>query len=370
MEEMSQFIGDIAPFFWGRPISYVDIGFSGTSVVESIIESRLTIQEVHLVADRSYSVSIAKWKDAAKWKDLQCEGTRSFIKPENIHLYYSSEGHRVKSEVLDTDAAQVSLDLHSQALDSFIESLALVSPSVVKINADVVGLRFLEDAKEWLSGQPLHVLVVEAGLSNKNQQPLPGAFDSLLGECGYRIFKVYSSECQEESHSPFPEKISVVYMSDAFVQNNPYRIVQELLRVQEECQQLQAEKQLLEQESQIAKKKNELLIAQLAQVQERLEEAAFNAATVVHRRRENVNTSRSPSSYGYDALAEILSSFKYCFIDIFVRAIKEPGRNTLLAPYRLLQLLGEEVLIRDAKERRKERLGLISQQCSTEKLVG
>lgn len=359
MEEISQFAGDIAPFFWDQPISFIDVGFGDTNVIDSMLASRLRVQHLHLLADHSQFTSLVEWKKA-----------RSRIEQEKIHLQCSSGDHSATCEVVDSDGAKSTVGLYSQSLESLIESLPIDKASVVRINADKVDVRLLEDAREWLSDQPLNMIVVEVGLLNENQQDFPRAFDCLLGECGYRIMNVYSNKPQEAAQSPLLEKISVAYISEVFLQSNPYRIVRELLNVQKECQQLQLEKRLLEQDSQIAKKKHGLLIAQLAQVQNQLEEAALSKAKSGMRDRQERNTTNKLALHRYDALVEILTSFKYCFIDIFVRAIKEPGRNTVLMPYRLVKLIGEEVLIRDAKERRKERLGLISQQCSTEKLVG
>lgn len=70
-----------------------------------------------------------------------------------------------------------------------------------------------------------------------------------------------------------------------------------------------------------------------------------------------------------NALADIMSSFKYQVVDLVVTAIKRPGWKAIRLPYDLMKMTIQELVTKDAKDVRKEKLGFQSKRVSIDKRI-
>lgn len=225
---LGEFIQDIEPFFYGKRMTYVDVGAFTGGVYDSIVNSNLSIREAHLFEP-----------NPASYTKLQVKATA--LNKKNVHLYNVAVGKgtgslRLKpnegmSSIIHDDSEN-SLDyveVKSTSLDELAKELTENRISLLKIDVEGYELDVLKGAKDILSNQNVDMIYIEAGMSkNGVQQCYYRDIDDVLEECGYKVFRIYEQMFEWIEDSPLLRRVNIAYMSSNFAEKNPFRLVNEI----------------------------------------------------------------------------------------------------------------------------------------------
>lgn len=230
---LEEFIEDIEPFFYGKRITYVDVGAFKGVVYKSLLHSRLKIRESHLFEANPLNFEALK-------SSLSSLGKGNF----NIHNLALSEVEQDLKISLNEDMSKIivgenSIDLCSVAsvrsttLDSYMGILPQQHISLLKIDVEGFEKKVLAGAQGLLSNQYVDVIYIEAGMDKTNsQQCYYRDIDDIMSKYGYRIFRIYEQMFEWMKDSPLLRRVNIAYMSESFANNNPYRVSLELFALE------------------------------------------------------------------------------------------------------------------------------------------
>ena len=227
--DVDLFVKDIYPFFYGKKITYVDVGAFEGSVFLAFMRNGLAIREAHLFEPnnksfKKLSENVSKAKTRKKLYNLALldepgmvqflsSGSMTKLLNNSSVQNYSSESFVVHCEILD-NLADIFTDRHIHLL---------------KVDVEGSELAFLNGAKSLLQSQAIDVIYIEAGFSDGNtQQTNFEDIKSFLTHCDYHIFKFYEQKNQWINNSPLLRRANVAFMSKAFADANPLTVVHEL----------------------------------------------------------------------------------------------------------------------------------------------
>ena len=241
---IDSFLEDIAPFFYQRRITYVDVGaFNGTTF-ERVLESGLQVREAHLVEPNSRALNRAKTR-AAKFtgNSVDYHNMAMGARAGRVRMHAAKTMTRVVSEV-DGDAAAPTedsglFDVECSTLDLLSASFSEGRVSILKIDVEGFELQVLEGARTLLAEQRADCIYIEAGLSRAGrQQCYYRDIEDALREHGYQIFRIYEQQHEWMEDSPLLRRVNVAFFSRRFAEGNPYRLTRELVQARSELEQL------------------------------------------------------------------------------------------------------------------------------------
>jgi FkbM family methyltransferase len=233
---LGEMIKDLEPFFYGRRLTYVDIGAYVGDVYLKFASSNLKIREAHLFEPNPHT-----------YQEL-VEKTFVTAKSISIHHYQmalgsSDESLRIRlaasmSKVTECNVTDVlsnanleSATIPATTLDKFIDNITDKQIHILKIDVEGFEESVLRGATETLKNQHVDVLIIEVGFNPLGtQQSYYTGIDHLLVNFNYRLFKIYEQVYEWISDSPLLRRANFVYMSEKFAKSNPYRVTHELQR--------------------------------------------------------------------------------------------------------------------------------------------
>lgn len=248
---VDQFIRDIEPFFYGRSLTYVDVGAFTGKVFRKMMNSQLNISEVHLFEPNP--ISFAKLKALAS----KVVGRRS-ISMHNLALgnergrlsmhackdmtraLYQLD-HSIDSDrTCVNDASNFAVDCVT--LDEVAETFTEARIDLLKIDVEGFEAKVLVGASALLQSQRVDVIYLEAGANPEGrQQCYYREIDDILAQAGYQLFRIYEQKNEWRTDSPKLRRMNLAYFSSRFADNNPYRLTRELFDVRDQCNRLEEE---------------------------------------------------------------------------------------------------------------------------------
>jgi FkbM family methyltransferase len=237
--EIDDMLVDIAPFFYGRSLTYVDVGaFVGEVFLKLSSAKEIKIREAHLFEPNP--ASFVKLKDNVK--DVKASSLHCY----NIGISSESRTHtflaansmtKVIDEIVDDRDVSGAFRVACRPLDDFLEVVTDRHIDILKIDVEGKELDIIAGAKEILRRQAVDFIYIELGLNlHGTQQTYLGDVDRVLQEFGYRIFKIYEQKNEWQKDSPLLRRCNVAYMSAKFADANPLSAVLEIHKLRKEIE--------------------------------------------------------------------------------------------------------------------------------------
>lgn len=229
---VSQFIRDIAPFFYKRKITYVDVGaFIGKVFLEFSCSKHLDVREAHLFEPNPKSFSILE-NEVAKVKKVQSVHAYN-LGLSDVASEKTFSAAKSMTKIVERDAnfegATQTFRCKVETLDTRIGSITDRHINILKIDVEGFEIPVLKGAAKTLSEQGIDVIYIEVGFDAKGtQQTYFAAIDEMLQALGYRVFKIYEQRNEWISDSPWLRRCNFAYMSKSFSDRNPFELTLEL----------------------------------------------------------------------------------------------------------------------------------------------
>lgn len=242
--QIDDFLADISPFFYGKFITYVDIGaYTGEVLSKIVVSKKMSIREAHLYEPNPTSFE--------KLKDNLAE-----IKINSIHLnnFALGETEKISNFITANAMTRIMNDTEGEnttgifpseikTLDSQIKKVTERHIHLLKIDVEGYEMEVLAGAKETLKAANIDIIYIEVGFNKAGtQQTYMGKIDSFLQDLGYRVFKIYEQRNEWIEDSPLLRRCNFAYMSESFSKSNPYKLTKTIAELKTELKQLQQQK--------------------------------------------------------------------------------------------------------------------------------
>jgi FkbM family methyltransferase len=234
--DVDNFIEDITPFFYGKSLTYVDIGACYGDVFFKFHNAKgLKVREAHLFEPNpdNYKALTEKLKKL----DISSIHTYKigvYSKDTILQFLKAKTMTRVLDQLVDENLSSNVFEVNCSPLDSFIDVFTDHHINVLKIDVEGSEVEVLKGAQMLFKEQMVDLIYIELGFNvNATQQVYFGKVDSILQELGYRCFKIYEQKNEWIDDSPLLRRCNFAYMSASFAKSNPYKLVKELQKLRE-----------------------------------------------------------------------------------------------------------------------------------------
>lgn len=240
--QIDGFLSDLAPFFFNKQITYVDVGAYTGEVFQKISESEhIKVREAHLFEPNPESYQ--------KLKD-RVEGMMGFhsIHANNFALSDSDcDANFVAANAMtkmmeESDESLAGTDTFQCRVKPFSSQLERITDGhihLLKIDVEGSELKVLKGARAVLEAQAIDVIYIEVGFNIQGtQQTYIAEIDTFLQRCEYRAFKIYEQKNEWIEDLPWLRRCNIAYMSRRFSEANPYKLTVELTRLRKEIERL------------------------------------------------------------------------------------------------------------------------------------
>jgi len=241
---IEEFIEDMVPFFYGRPLSYVDVGAFHGETFSAIVNSRLPVRESLLIepnpkslvkiqevleqVGESKTVHLQKVAVGAEEKVVQLIDSRGMTKVAH------SDEDKPKN---DMDEGKFTAEC--KTLDTVVSDLSNRHVSILKIDVEGYELEVLKGADNLLSNNDVDVIYIEAGMDAENNQQIHyRKIEDLLNKYEYRVFRFYEQMFEWTEDSPLLRRVNIAFMSSKFARENPYRVSMEVFKLKDDIRAL------------------------------------------------------------------------------------------------------------------------------------
>lgn len=230
---IDEFLKDIAPFFRGQQITYVDAGAFEGHVFRAVASSAMVVGEAHLIEPNpdSYEAmehALAEWEQCPLHTYNLGLGEKKseleFIKNRTMTRVVSPErSSEVTPHPSHVEGQQEEhFTIQSHRLDMLLGNHAQLPIHLLKLDVEGHEIPVLKGARKLLTNQQIDVIYVEAGIDPANtQQTHLFKLDTFLRRYGYRIFRIYEQKHEWPTRSPLLRRVNVAYMSEAFAAQHP-----------------------------------------------------------------------------------------------------------------------------------------------------
>ena len=234
---MKQFILDIEPFFYLRPVTYVDVGAYRGETFAALVASSLAIWEAHLIEPNPESfAALQKAAQSAKSvKQVRCYNLA--LGSQRGTLLLHAAGTMTKVVVGGQDDPEVGgrFEIKSSTLDTLAADLTAGHISILKIDVEGFEEEVLKGAQTLLGAHSVDVVYIEAGIDpNGTQQCYYRNIEDTLAKHRYRLFRIYEQHNEWLEDSPLLRRVNLAFMSETFAARNPYRLSRELFDLRKE----------------------------------------------------------------------------------------------------------------------------------------
>lgn len=246
-----KFLEDMVPFFYGRSLTYVDVGAFKGEVFLEIIKSQLAVQEVHLFEPNPLSFEMLNQSinSDIKLRSLNLYNAAVSSSPGQLRMKAAKSMTKVIEEVephVNNDESRINEDssfvVKCVTLDQISEKFTENHVDILKIDVEGFEPDVLKGAEELLSKQKIDVIYIEAGANPEGvQQSYHRVIDDLLKEKGYRLFRIYEQKHEWKADSPILRRMNLAYFSMRFADSNPYKLTNEIYDLKRKNLELSAE---------------------------------------------------------------------------------------------------------------------------------
>lgn len=237
--EIDDFINDLIPFFYGRSITYVDIGACFGDVFLKIYNTKsIKMREAHLYEPNPDSFAkLSENIHGLKTPSLHAYNigvadSEKILKMSKAGTMTKAVTHRV-----GVDVATEMFEVNCYALDELSNAITDRRIDLLKIDVEGSEIVVLKGAKQLLKDQRIDIIYIEVGFNiNGTQQVYFGEVDALMQKFNYRCFKIYEQKNEWIQDSPLLRRCNFAYMSANFAKSNPYKISIELQNLRKQIQ--------------------------------------------------------------------------------------------------------------------------------------
>lgn len=234
-------IADIKPFFYGRSITYMDVGaFIGEVFLKISQSPDIRVRETHLIepSPESYNKLIENLKGSKVSKIHTYNLAISATPGDKKIAHAKSMSKLVHGDDLDDVASNVH-KVKSATLDSLREYVTEGHVNLLKLDVEGSEIDVLKSASSLLSGQAVDLIYIEVGFNKSGlQQVYFGDVDEYLQERGYRVFGFYEFTKEWIEDSPLLRRCNALYMSNRFSARNHYKASIEILQLKEKLSEM------------------------------------------------------------------------------------------------------------------------------------
>ena len=229
-DTMESFLYHCQKLFYGKALTFVDVGAFNGEFAKDVISSGLRIHEAHLFeAEADNFLTLEKNMAAVEKKPRQlvcypfavsdCSGVLSLNPKKNMS--------QIVTAVMDADTklAQVEAVTLDQMMNRFTDEHI----SLLKIDVEGHEMHVLRGASTLLQKQKVDMVYIEAGLKPEGgQQCYYRLIDDVMLSNGYRLFRIFEQQYEWLSDSPVLRRFNLAYLSESFANTVPVRVVDEV----------------------------------------------------------------------------------------------------------------------------------------------
>lgn len=214
--EYQDLIEDLKPFFFQKPCLYVDIGQDDLDITKAFIDSEMAFTHLHFV-----NSDIQRLRELSD--DLKDDPSYQKLRAHHLNIL------QPEVQENDTDENQ-STNLNSNdSLSSLIPLICNDRISLLRMASHPSCMDVLSSYPWLLDQQMVDVLVLNVSVDDDYK----GAsyyvdVEEFLKNKGYSLFKVYQTKQITDWRKPYLEEVSVIYMSQKFIDENPSEWVYKL----------------------------------------------------------------------------------------------------------------------------------------------
>jgi FkbM family methyltransferase len=239
---LDAFLDDIAPYFYRRALTYVDIGAFRGEVLERILASKLKVREAHLVEPNPVSLAEARERLAGQFKGHRIEfhAMAMGAEPGRVRMSAAKSMSKVLSEQASV-ADGGTFEIECGTLDRLAENVTDRHIALLKVDVEGFEDRVLAGAGELLRREAVDVIYIEAGMNPEGtQQCYYRRIEDILVAHGYRLFRIYEQQHEWMADSPLLRRVNMAFFSRRFADANPYQVTKELVKLRGEFESAQA----------------------------------------------------------------------------------------------------------------------------------
>lgn len=240
-----QFLADVAPFFYRRPITYVDIGAYDGRVFGKLLHSNLAVHEAHLVEPNEKYLNLARSVGAELFRGRSVDYYQVAVgaAPGRVRMHDSRTMTKVVGPAdgygSESGPDEQTFEADCTTLDELAERFTERRISLLKIDVEGYEMEVLAGATNVLKHQRVDVLYIEAGMNPEGtQQSYYRRIEDELARYGYRMFRIYEQKHEWLEDSPILRRTNISFLSRKFAQSNPYRVTRELYKANRELEML------------------------------------------------------------------------------------------------------------------------------------
>jgi FkbM family methyltransferase len=241
---IQDFITDIIPYFYGRPVIYVDAGAHKGRVFEQFAASALKLREAYLIEPNPKSFAALE-KRLARIKGPKIR--RSY------NLALGAEAGQVRLSDADTmsrvvaEDAETGFEVECTTLDLLARDFVEPHVSVLKIDVEGFEGQVLAGAAGLLEAQSIDMIYLEAGMNPEGgQQSYYRGLEDQLAAQGCKLFRIYGQQHEWREDSPLLRRADFAFMSESFAARNPHKLSLELFALKEQAVALRADLEAVE----------------------------------------------------------------------------------------------------------------------------
>jgi FkbM family methyltransferase len=220
-----QFISDVEPFFYGRNVTYVDVGAYNGMTFKAFFR-KLKIREAHLFEPNPHTLK----RLLENIKDISIPVLRTYplaVSKSKRTLKFMKASSMTKEISSDLDN-ETFFEAMSITLDAMTSIFTDGKINILKIDVEGDELYVLKGAKKLLQNNAIDIIYIEAGFDKfTTQQTYFLKIEKFLSKYGYRIFKIYEQVNEWIEDGPVLRRANLAYMSEAFYKRNSYKLVLE-----------------------------------------------------------------------------------------------------------------------------------------------
>jgi FkbM family methyltransferase len=241
--KISQLLRDVEPFFYSRPVVYVDVGAHRGDIFREIFASPLRLQAAHLIEPNptSFAALEATVQELGAEATTVCHNVALAAGPQRLRLRDAGTMTKVigaPDDFEEVDARQ-SFDVEATTLDLIVQALPHAHISILKVDVEGYEREVFAGATTLLRSQAVDLIYVEAGMDPAGtQQTYYREIEDTLRAYDYRLFRVYEQTHEWVEDSPFLRRVNLAFLSRTFAADNPYRMSRKLFAAHAESRTL------------------------------------------------------------------------------------------------------------------------------------
>ncbi|WP_424929242.1 FkbM family methyltransferase [Amaricoccus tamworthensis] len=232
--QMDPFLEKIEPFFWYKPINYVDVGAHQGNTFARLVEAGFRIREAHLAEPNpeNYAILSETVAGLGMADRVTCHQRAVGAEPGVLRM----SGADVMARVVQNDAgARDTIEVESVTLDQIVDSLNVPAIDLLKIDVEGYELEVLKGAADLLKNEVANMVYIEVGMNPAgHRQTWYRDVEDVLSGYGYRLFQVFEQKHEWPEDSPLLRRANMAFMSRKFAASHSWSLCTRMFKLHKE----------------------------------------------------------------------------------------------------------------------------------------